>query len=142
MAAVAQEICPDATKRHIKDAFCGDYENQPGKSAGTVEETRAMVEDLRQHFQQRIAALQSEIVTAKNKQQQVQASGMLKLSKSIKNMSVREFNALYKTDLWSLLQPVSKKRDHIASETPAAKGIGSKALQTPSRILRHGELLL
>ena len=121
------------------------------------EQVNALITDLRKEFVQRLDVLQAEYVASKNKQQQVLASGMVKLNKNIKSMTVREFNALYKCNLLQLVQAVrennnnnsantsspSKKRDRgMTAETPSHQGIKLKQPQSASRTVRRGEALL
>ena len=143
MAEVArQERRREATKRQIMGVF---------RNNGNSSDMAALaIAELKQQYQQRIEVLKTELDTSKSKQQQVMAAGMVKLSKTIKNMPVREFNALYKCDLLKLVQAVrdeqeagNKKRSRVPAETPSSsrQGRGSKLLETPSRASKRGERL-
>ena len=107
----------------------------------------AVIEELRKEFKNRLAGLKVEFVASKSKQQQVLAASMAKLPKSVKSMSIREFNALYKCDLISMVQAVredemSKKRVRDATETPAPTRQGGMQLQAAPRTVRRGEAVL
>jgi uncharacterized protein YaaQ len=142
----------EATNRQAMGGF---MDAGPGDSniVGTnCEHVSALMEDIKSQFNQRLESLQGEVTTSKNAQQQMYASAMVKLSKNVKRMKVREFNALYKCSLLDIIRSIcdeqgqlaagTKKRDRMEVETPsAAVRRSSRNLLTPSRTLRRGEVL-
>lgn len=115
-----------------------------------AEHVTAIVDTLKTQFQHRLESLKADVTGLKNKQQQVWASGTVKLSKNVKNMTVREFNALHKTDILSVILsiqneamelPPTGKRDIGEMETPLPSQRSRRNLQTPSRTVRRGEML-
>lgn len=155
-AAVARnERVREATQRQIMGGFLNEQANEADASnsnkivGSNCEHVSALLEDLKAQFNQRIEAMHAEAMDAKNTQQQVYASGMVKLSKNVKRMSVREFDALYKCSLVGIARNIrdeysfaaSKKRDRMAVETPTAVRRSSRNIMTPSRTVRRGEVL-
>lgn len=106
-----------------------------------------ILRNLKTQLRQRLDDLESQLTSAKNEQHQVYMTGMMKLTKSMKNMKVAEFNALYKCDLLQLVQPTrsngpQKMRDHqLEHETPAPARRSNRNIETPSRTVRRGEML-
>jgi uncharacterized protein YaaQ len=142
----------EATKRQVMGGFM-DGDGGDSNIVGTnCEHVSALMEDIKAQFNQRLESLQGDVTASKNTQQQVYASAMVKLSKNVKRMKVREFNALYKCSLLDIIRSIcedqgplaaaTKKRDRMEVETPsAAVRRSSRNLQTPSRTLRRGEVL-
>jgi hypothetical protein len=116
------------------------------------EHVSALLEDIKAQFNRRLEGLQADVTAAKNAQQQVYASAMVKLSKNVKRMNVKEFNALYKCSLLDIVRSIrdeqgsnagtTKKRERMEVETPsAAVRRSNRTVQTPSRTVRRGEVL-
>ena len=101
-----------------------------------VEHVHFLLEDLQTKYEQLLENLKSDLHQHKLQQEEVFASGIVKLPKSIRQMTVQEFNMAHKCDILKLLKskdgvlPTSssstnlllqKKRDyHMAvAETPA-----------------------
>jgi uncharacterized protein YaaQ len=142
----------EATKRQIIGGFMDAGAGDSNIVGTNCEHVSALMEDIKAQFNQRLEALQADVTASKNNQQQVYASSMVKLSKNVKRMKVREFNALYKCSLLELIRSIcdekgqfataTKKRDRMEVETPsAAVRRSNRNLETPSRTLRRGEVL-
>ena len=157
----------DATKRQIMGALDDDdnknaatnthkpaeflVKSLDGSSASQV---KLLLEDLREKVVQQQQVLSAEAQTGKKEQLGSHYSGMMKLPKSIKKMTVREFDQQHKCNLLQLITSVTnntmtgKKRIRPTTgkdlETPApmSKVAGGKAITTPSRTVRRGEAIL
>mmetsp|Transcript_2624 Transcript_2624/g.4087 ORF Transcript_2624/g.4087 Transcript_2624/m.4087 type:complete len:247 (-) Transcript_2624:3288-4028(-) len=112
------------------------------------DQVRLLLEDLGHHLKQKQEIITADMETGKQEQQQVYFSGMMKLKKDVKKMTVRDFNSQNNCDLLQMLKEVAscaamgKKRTHMDMETPAPAKGRKKALMTPgtrSRTARKGE---
>ena len=65
---------------------------------------KLLLEDLKTKYDQMTALLKAELVDTKMQQEEALSAGLMKLPKSIRQMSVREFNRSYKCDILSLLK--------------------------------------
>lgn len=107
------------------------------------EQIQLLVDDLKKEMLDRQKSfLTAEAQTGKQEQHHAYCTGMLKISKSLKKMTVRDFNKAHNCNLLELLSTnVGKKRPLKAMETPAPTMQG-KAAATPSRTVARGEALL
>ena len=115
---------------------------------------KLLLEDLKTKYDQMTALLKAELVDTKMQQEEALSAGLMKLPKSIRQMSVREFNRSYKCDILSLLKSkdgvkevkamAPKKRDHniVVAETPAPRSRNPTAPNSVLRTARRGEGLL
>jgi hypothetical protein len=112
------------------------------------EQVQSIVEDLKQQMLDRQQLLTTETQTGKQQQTDAYFSGMLMVSKSLKKMTVRDFNKTHNCNLLELLSTnVGKKRPLNAMETPAPttttmRGNAAAAAATPSRTVARGEAIL
>jgi hypothetical protein len=111
------------------------------------EQIQFMVDDLRKQMLDRQQVLTTEAQTGKQQQTDAYFSGMFKMSKSLKKMTVRDFNEAHNCSLLELLSMtndvVGKKRPLVAMETPAPSTMrAGKAAATPSRTVARGEAIL
>ena len=92
----------------------------------------------------KIEELHGDCEDEKNKLKDLFASAMVKIPKPVKQMSVGQFNSIYKCDILALVNQSSeaaaagKKRDRF--ETPANQSARQR-ITTPSRTVRKGETL-
>lgn len=133
------------------------------KSVGVVDGTdkthvSMMIEDLKNGLNKKLDGIKTDMLTCKQDQYQAYCSGMMKIPKATREMTINEFNAKYKTNLLELLQtaksnamsitsttakdtfpaPMCGKRDRF--ETPAPNR--GRPMQTPgtiARTVRRGE---
>ena len=123
-----------------------------------------MIEDLQKGLHRRLDGIKTDMLTCKQDQLQAHYSGMMKIPKSTREMTIAEFNEKYNCNLLDLLKttrmntlpstvgnadvarkmppPVCGKRDRL--ETPAPHR-GNRPMQTPAtivRTVRRGEMLL
>jgi hypothetical protein len=150
MAEVSRhERVREATKRQIMGGFMNEDSGDSKIVGNSCENVSSLLEAIKAQFNERLDSLQSKVSVSKSNQQQLYASGMVKLSKNVKRMTVGEFNALYKCSLLDIVRsirdecgPASKKRDRMEVETPSASvRRSSRNLETPSRTVRRGEVL-
>ena len=128
------------------------------KTVGVVDGTdknhvSMMIEDLKNGLNKKLDAIRTDMLTCKQDQYQAHCSGMMKIPKGIREMSIKDFNAKYNCNLLEMLQtakinatgqaardfpaPVCGKRDRF--ETPAPHR--GRPMQTPGtiRTVRRGE---
>lgn len=115
---------------------------------------RLLMEDLQEKFDQHLELLKADLFSAKNQQQEELSMGLLKLPKSIRQMTIREFNQMHSCNLLSLLKrndgvmPSSfKKRNFsgtaVVAETPApTRSRNPVAPGSAIRTARRGEAIL
>lgn len=117
---------------------------------------REMLENLKQQLKQKMDIMKAEIASAKSKQQQAYASAIVKISKSVKTMKVRDFNELNNCDIIQIVKMirsqadgttdavvgVARARPQLAASTPGPLRRSQRNLMTPSRTVRRGEKLL
>ena len=158
----------EATKRHIVGVLSDTTNNgaASGKSPAKVDgsdETHVsmMIEDLQRGLNRQLESIKLDMSACKQEQYQAHCRGMMKIPKSTRDMSIREFNQKYNCDLLDLLQnvranafentaedaaknvPVAMcgKRDRLETPIPFR---GNRPMQTPAtivRTVRRGEML-
>jgi len=130
----------EATKRQIMAAL------SPNNSGSSNDASKKWEQTVRKELDERLGALHDDCESEKNKQQEVFAAAMVKLPRNIKNMTVTEFNSLYKVNL---LQNFNNP-DLMGTMSSTAKALQTpgtsfsahrKPLYTPSRTMRKGEIL-
>ena len=131
--------------------------NNPGRHASTTKplqfvvpkdliptdphHIRALLEDLQKEVHDRQQLLTAEAQTGKQEQQQAYSCGMLKLSKAVKKMTVRDFNKAHNCNLLELITSRAGKKKRKDLETPAPTRCKA-AMATPSRTVKRGEAIL
>lgn len=141
--------------RHLRTAHAGhdDFTNIDGSNP---EHVTALLDDLKVEFNKQLEALKADVMSAKNMQQQAFASGMVKLPKKDKSLSIAEFDKTYGCDLITIMKnirdeqvlaqrPASKKRERLENEikTPAPVRRSHRCgMRTASRTIRRGEKVL
>jgi hypothetical protein len=141
-----------ATKRQI----LGNFTSKSGESSSTsssslkmdgsnADHIRSMIEGLQEKHDQMIAFLKSDLDDCKLEQEEVLSTGLIKLPKSVRNMSIKDFNQQYSCDLLSLLKSKdgvvlagaavsnnnhinNNNKDHLAGQVGAAAhaaGVGN-----------------
>jgi len=102
-----------------------------------------MVRSIRRRFQERMSQLAADATKSKNLQEQVYTKAMLQLPKSVRQMSVDEFNTLYGCDL---IEQIKSIRDQhgIGSSAGAAAGASygdnnGGVLETPAPARRAAQ---
>ena len=147
----------EASKRQIMgdlspNKTSSGMSTDPQSSVADHEEWLKSIYD---EMEKRINDLKDQCDCEKNKQQQVFASAMVKLSRNVKNMTVSEFNAVYKVDL---LQTLQRSQNMHFTGTSALMPLDAnlqtpggvpkyampkkKNITTPFRTVRKGEQLL
>lgn len=140
----------EAAKRRMQGNFNDDSSASMANEDSPVDgsnpdHVRLLLEDLDAKFQTHLELLNADLFTLKNEQKSVHNTGMMKLPKSIRQMTIREFNQAHSCDILSLLKskdgvqmmPTNgfKKRDRMpVLETPAPTKF--RAQQGPGTILR------
>eukprot|EP00934_Nitzschia_sp_Nitz4_P006275 Nitzschia sp. Nitz4//scaffold68_size99682//28591//29420//NITZ4_004557-RA/size99682-processed-gene-0.16-mRNA-1//1//CDS//3329556572//6265//frame0 len=146
-----------ATKRQILGALNNPIDTVDGSNADHV---RSLLEDLQTKYNQILAQLQSELAQTKLQQEEALNVGLMKLPKSVRKLTVQEFNQAHQCDLLALLKSkdgvvlplrpeasnsthttLGKKRDLPPGlETPAPTRAGARgAPMTETRTIRKGE---
>jgi uncharacterized protein YaaQ len=103
----------EATKRQVMGGFMDGGAGESNIVGTNCEHVSALMEDIKAQFNQRLESLQGDVTASKNNQQQVYASAMVKLSKNVKRMKVREFNALTSAACWILFEASARIRDRL-----------------------------
>ncbi|KAL3914871.1 MAG: hypothetical protein SGILL_005907, partial [Bacillariaceae sp.] len=161
-----------ATKRQILGNFHNNHHsNSPVALDGSnPQHIKMMIKDLQQKYDQIVVALKSELENSKMEAEEAQSTGIIKLPKAVRNMTVKDFNRQYSCDLLSLLKSkdgvrvsssknsattsggssaaasaaAGQKRDyqHSVMETPAPRHRGQDDIPaTAVRTARRGEEL-
>ncbi|KAG7369658.1 cell division cycle-associated protein 8 [Nitzschia inconspicua] len=154
-----------ATKRQILGNFSSHTNSPVPVDGSNSEHIKMLITQLEQKYDQIVIALKSELENYKMEQEEVQSTGLIKLPKAVRNMTVKEFNQHHSCDLLALLKskdgvhvvknksenngPVTsfmvdaacKKRDfqqHAIMETPAPRS-RQNVPATAVRTARRGE---
>lgn len=147
-----------ATKRQILGNFSGENggKNEAPKIDGTDKaHVRLVLEGMQRRYDQIVADLKSELEDNKLDQEECLSTGLVKISKNVRNMRVSDFNRQYKCDLLSILKskdgvvlsggakpPVVDAKKKRCFETPAPGMRRPGQLNTIMRTARRGEELL
>ena len=142
----------DANKRHIMGVLSNNNNNNISSSGcntdliemRTKEHLDAFLLEAQELFESQKETLMTEAQKAKQLLKQTHVSGMLKLTKGVKKMTIREFNQHYKCHLLDLFsgQAPAKKRVRTELETPAPKKMDWKNVpNTLTRTVQRGEAL-
>jgi hypothetical protein len=155
-----------ATKRQILGNFSRQTNSPLPLDGNNPDHVKMMINDLDEKYKQIVHSLQSELENHKMEQEETQSTGLIKLPKAVRNMTVKEFNMQYSCDLLALLKSkdgvqtlikpnatsvasvtedaAGKKRDyqHAAMETPAPILRRQNVVATAVRTARRGEGLL
>ena len=136
----------NSSKRHNMTTWRDEKSGAiDGSNAAHV---KLLLEDLQTKYDQMINLLKADLVDTKMQQEEALSTGLMRLPKSIRQMSVREFNKAHNCDVLSLLkgkdgvQPkASKKRDYnmTIAETPAPRSRNPNAPMSELRTARRGE---
>jgi hypothetical protein len=122
-----------ATKRQILGNFTSSKSAGEQSSSSMASSTsrrmdgsnadhiRAMIEGLQEKHDQMIAFLKSDLEDCKLEQEEVLSTGFIKLPKSVRNMSIKDFNQQHSCDLLSLL----KSKDGVVLAGTAAAAVVS-----------------
>ena len=109
-----------ATKRQILGNFSGENggKNEAPKIDGTDKEhVRLLLEGLQKRYDHLVADLKSELEDNKFDQDECLSTGLIKLPRAVRNMSVRDFNRQHSCNLLALL----KSKDGVVVAGPAPK---------------------
>jgi hypothetical protein len=154
MRAAQQQDRREATKRHIMGAWMDESSknnNSTDDSAfdgSNKAQVQLLIEDLQATFEKQMELMKTDVLSAKNEQVQVHRMSIVKLPKSVRQMTIREFNQAHDCNLLSMLkgkdgfvsQEGSKKRVHMAvAATPAPRARNQQCPATNSRTVRRGE---
>jgi Nbl1 / Borealin N terminal len=101
-----------ATKRQILGNFSSQTNSPVPVDGSNSAHVTMMINDLQQKYDQIVMALQSELENHKMEQEEVQSTGLIKLPKAVRSMTVKEFNQHHSCDLLALLK--SKDGVHVA----------------------------
>ena len=123
-----------ATKRQILGNFTSSKSGGEQSSSSMASSTsrrmdgsnadhiRSMIEGLQEKHDQMIAFLKSDLEDCKLEQEEVLSTGLIKLPKSVRNMSIKDFNQQHSCDLLSLLK---SKDGVVLAGTAAAAAVVS-----------------
>ena len=123
-----------ATKRQILGNFTSSKSGGEQSSSSMASSTsrrmdgsnadhiRSMIEGLQEKHDQMIAFLKSDLEDCKLEQEEVLSTGFIKLPKSVRNMSIKDFNQQHSCDLLSLLK---SKDGVVLAGTAAAAAVVS-----------------
>jgi hypothetical protein len=144
-----------ATKRQILGNFNSQSNSPIAVDGSNSEHVKMVIKDLQQTYDQMLLSLRSELENFKLEQEETLSTGLIKLPKAVRNMTVKEFNEQHACDLLALFKSkdgvvvankgqLGKKRDyqHSVMETPAQRVKRQDALATAIRTARRGEGLL
>ena len=139
----------DANKRHIMGVLSNNNNiissiNTDLIEMRTKDHLDAFLQDAQEQFESQKETLATEAQKAKQVLKQTHVSGMLKLTKGVKKMTIREFNQHYKCNLLELFSghAPAKKRFRTELETPAPKKMNLKNVpNTLTRTVQRGEAL-
>jgi hypothetical protein len=137
-----------ATKRQIMGAWRDEDNHNNNTSSQEIDGSNAdhvklLLEDLDTNYDQVIALLNADLVDTKLQQEEALSTGLMKLPKSIRQLSVREFNQNHNCDILAILKGKdgvfqSKKRDFnmaaVAAQTPAPRARNNPT--APNSVLR------
>ncbi|KAG7345573.1 cell division cycle-associated protein 8 [Nitzschia inconspicua] len=101
-----------ATKRQILGNFSSHTNSPVPVDGSNSEHIKMLITQLEQKYDQIVIALKSELENYKMEQEEVQSTGLIKLPKAVRNMTVKEFNQQHSCDLLALLK--SKDGVHVA----------------------------
>ena len=147
-----------STTRCIMNVLSEDNSASAGPSSSTTTTTKALdhswdknhltlvLQDLQESLESRLTILRLQTSKAKDAQKHCWMNATVKIRKSVKEMTVKECNLLYKCDLLKLLQEplqASNKRRGLwnAMATPAPSK-PSTAMNTVTRTVKRGEAIL
>lgn len=140
-----------STTRCIMNVLSEDNTDTVGPSTSTSidwdkNHLTLVLQDLQESLENRLAILKSQASKAKDAQKQCWVNATVKIRKSVKEMTVKECNLLYKIDLLKLLQEpvsVSNKRRGVwnALATPAPCKAPT-VMNTVTRTAKRGEAIL
>ena len=137
-----------ASKRQILGGWGENEANPVDIDGSNPEHVKSLLEDLEVKRDQIVALLRTELADNKLQQEEALSTGLMKLSKAVRRMTVREFNEAHGCDILAVLkskdgvQPSAhKKRDFNMAvlETPAPYSRSGKAPNSILRTARKGE---
>lgn len=105
----------------------------------------ALVHDFRREHEQHMKNIQMEAEKEKQKQKQLHATEMVRIQKSVKQMTVDDFNTYFQCDLLQLIREAQCVVTTTAAtlpeglQTPSFKS--KMKMETPSRTIRRGEVI-
>lgn len=138
---LAQQPQPsrDGSKRQIMATLSSD-------SSTTIPSDKEWFQTIQHELEQKISALHDDCASEKSKQHDVFTAAMVKLPRNVRNMTVSEFNCVYKVNLLEHLQNPNLSAPAMAKnkmlQTPGATYNAPNYGVTPSRIARKGEILM
>jgi TATA-binding protein-associated factor Taf7 len=103
---------------------------------------KALIHDFRREQEQQMKNIQMEADKQKQRQKQLHATEMVRIPKTVKQMSVDDFNLLYQCDL---LQMIRETEAVVTTNSVLPAGLQTPSfkskmkLETPSRTVRRGE---
>jgi len=103
----------------------------------------AYLQDAHECLDSKKNELTKHVLKAKQELKQTHGAGMLKLSKAVKKMTIRDFNAQYDCNLLDIFATTNtnKKRIRTELETPAAKKTSNCVPNTVTRTVQRGEAM-
>ena len=113
-----------------------------------ADHVKLLLEDLQTKHDQMINLLKADLVDTKMQQEEALSTGLMRLPKSIRQMTVREFNQAHNCDILALLKgkdgvkpKAMKPRDYnmAVAATPAPRTRNPNAPNSVLRTARRGE---
>eukprot|EP00529_Nitzschia_sp_RCC80_P028364 CAMPEP_0113465582 /NCGR_PEP_ID=MMETSP0014_2-20120614/13817_1 /TAXON_ID=2857 /ORGANISM="Nitzschia sp." /LENGTH=273 /DNA_ID=CAMNT_0000357751 /DNA_START=37 /DNA_END=858 /DNA_ORIENTATION=- /assembly_acc=CAM_ASM_000159 len=126
------------TKRQI----LGDYTSSKAGGApmspvpvdGTnSQHIKSMIDDLQDKYDGIVSTLKSDLEDCKAQQEEAHKTGMIKLSKNVRNMTIKEFNKAHGCDLLALL----KSKDGVVLSRNAGTGADTSTTTKPTSMAGH-----
>jgi hypothetical protein len=133
-----------ATKRQIM----AGWDKSDEIDGSNADHVKLLLEDLQTKYDQIIANLQADLVDNKMQQEEALNVGLMKLPKSIRQMSVRDFNQAHNCDILAVLKgkdgvKLTNKRDCTVAvaATPAPRSRKAADPASALRTKKRGEVL-
>ena len=89
---------------------------------------KSMIDDLQDKYDGIVSTLKSDLEDCKAQQEEAHKTGMIKLSKNVRNMTVKEFNKAHGCDLLALL----KSKDGVVLSRNTGTGADASTTKPPS----------
>lgn len=115
-----QRSWQSTTKRQILGTWkSGESSEFDGSNA---EQVQLLLEDLHTKYDQLVSILKADLVQHKCQQEENISTGLVKLPKSIRQMTVKDFNQSHNCDILAIL----KSKDGVTAASAAATSIPKK----------------
>lgn len=110
-------------------------------SSGSLVRTEAVdsaIENIKQLLCQKLQPLKDDAEYSVNKCQQIYATNMIKIPRNVKSMKIEEFDAVYHSDLLSLVKYIGEEYSY---KNPALENCRFNVSETPGMAIRSNRSL-